>query len=52
MSFYEDLFYSYGVDLVFGGHVHAYERTHPMYRYKRDNCGTVYLALGKYEYRY
>lgn len=29
---YEDLFYAAGVDLVLGGHIHAYERTHPVYK--------------------
>eukprot|EP01098_Paradermamoeba_levis_P003194 TRINITY_DN1485_c0_g1_i2.p1 TRINITY_DN1485_c0_g1~~TRINITY_DN1485_c0_g1_i2.p1 ORF type:complete len:469 (-),score=136.77 TRINITY_DN1485_c0_g1_i2:132-1505(-) len=28
---YEELFYKYGVDMVFQGHVHAYERTKPVY---------------------
>ena len=32
MSVYEDLFYESGVDLVVSGHVHAYERTHPVYK--------------------
>ena len=32
MSVWEDVFYTYGVDLVLNGHVHAYERTHPMYK--------------------
>ena len=31
---YEPLFLSYGVDLVISGHVHSYERTHPMYQYQ------------------
>ena len=46
MSFYEDLFYDYGCDLVFAGHVHAYERTHGMYKYKRDSCGPAYITIG------
>jgi hypothetical protein len=40
------VFARYGVDLVFNGHVHAYERTHPMYRYKVDNCGPMYVTIG------
>ena len=32
MSIYEDVFYNAGVDVVLNGHVHAYERTHPMYK--------------------
>lgn len=26
--------YAAGVDLVLSGHVHAYERTHPTYKYQ------------------
>ena len=33
-SIYEPLFLNYGVDVVLNGHVHAYERTHPMYQYQ------------------
>ena len=29
---YEPLFKQYGVDIVFSGHSHAYERTYPMVR--------------------
>ena len=36
----------YGVDLVLNGHVHAYERTHPMYKYKPDTCGPIYITIG------
>ena len=46
MSFYEPLFYQYRVDFVLNGHVHAYERTHPMYNYTVDQCGPVYLTMG------
>jgi hypothetical protein len=28
----EDLFYKYGVDVYFSGHVHSYERDYPVYR--------------------
>ena len=45
-SVYEDLFYLYGVDFIISGHVHAYERTHPMYKYELDNCGPVWLTIG------
>lgn len=27
--------YAAGVDLVLSGHVHAFERTHPLYKYRR-----------------
>ena len=46
MSFYEPLFYKWRVDFVINGHVHAYERTHPMYNYQKDNCGPVYITIG------
>ena len=46
MSVYEPLFYAWRVDFVFSGHVHAYERTHPVYNYRRDACGPVYITLG------
>ncbi|GFR53263.1 hypothetical protein Agub_g16045 [Astrephomene gubernaculifera] len=46
MSVWEDVFYNYGVDLVLSGHVHAYERTHPLYKYRPDSCGPVYLTIG------
>ena len=42
----EDLFYTYGVDFVLQGHVHAYERTYPVYNNKLNPCGSVYLNLG------
>ncbi|KAG2423817.1 hypothetical protein HXX76_014977 [Chlamydomonas incerta] len=46
MSIWEDVFYEYGVDLVLNGHVHAYERTHPMYKYQPDTCGPIYITIG------
>jgi len=32
---FEDLFVKYGVDVLFTGHVHSYERTYPAYKGKR-----------------
>ncbi len=26
--------------------VHAYERTHAVYKYKRDDCGPMYVTIG------
>ncbi|KAK6122883.1 hypothetical protein DH2020_043409 [Rehmannia glutinosa] len=42
----EDLLYQYGVDIVFNGHVHAYERSNRVYNYNLDPCGPVYIAIG------
>lgn len=42
----EDLLYSYGVDIVFNGHVHAYERSNRVYNYTLDPCGPVYITVG------
>ncbi|EPS72247.1 purple acid phosphatase, partial [Genlisea aurea] len=42
----EELLYSYGVDMVFNGHVHAYERSNRVYKYRLDGCGPVYVTVG------
>ncbi|KAE8712256.1 Purple acid phosphatase 15 [Hibiscus syriacus] len=42
----EDLLYKYGVDIVFNGHVHAYERSNPVYNYNLDPCGLVHITIG------
>ncbi|KAG0623436.1 hypothetical protein M758_3G174500 [Ceratodon purpureus] len=42
----EDLLYKYGVDVMFHGHVHAYERINRLYNYKYDPCGPVYITVG------
>ena len=42
----EELLYSYGVDLVLSGHVHAYERSAPVFQGCLNPCGPVYLNLG------
>ncbi|KAK3006867.1 hypothetical protein RJ639_015532 [Escallonia herrerae] len=42
----EELLYSYGVDVVFNGHVHAYERSNRVYNYTLDPCGPVYITVG------
>ena len=42
----ERLLYDAQVDLVLAGHVHAYERTRPVYDGCVDSCGPVYLNLG------
>ncbi|XP_021907137.1 purple acid phosphatase 15 isoform X2 [Carica papaya] len=42
----EELLYSYGVDVVFSGHVHAYERSNRVYNYTLDPCGPVHIMIG------
>ncbi|KAH9118115.1 hypothetical protein AeMF1_008574 [Aphanomyces euteiches] len=43
----EDLYYKYNVNVVFGGHVHAYERTAPIYKNKINNDkGTIHITIG------
>ena len=43
---YEQLYVKYNVDFVFAGHVHAFERTHPVIDYKKNSCGPIYMTLG------
>ncbi len=40
------LYDRYAVDLVFSGHIHSYERTHPLRMGKIAKNGTVYLVVG------
>ncbi|GAB4851891.1 Purple acid phosphatase 15 [Ancistrocladus abbreviatus] len=42
----EELLYSYGVDVIFNGHVHAYERSNRVYNYSLDPCGPVHIIVG------
>eukprot|EP01018_Ginkgo_biloba_P037585 Gb_29486 [translate_table: standard] len=42
----EELLYKYGVDVVFNGHVHAYERSNRVYNYTLDPCAPVYITVG------
>lgn len=42
----EALLYSYGVDIVFNGHVHAYERSNRVFNYTLDPCGPVHITIG------
>lgn len=37
---------SYRVNLVLNGHVHAYERSRPVYQDKVDKKGIVYVVVG------
>ncbi|GAV60757.1 Metallophos domain-containing protein/Metallophos_C domain-containing protein, partial [Cephalotus follicularis] len=42
----EGLLYQARVDVVFAGHVHAYERFTRVYNDTADNCGPVYITIG------
>ncbi|XP_061336382.1 purple acid phosphatase 22-like [Gastrolobium bilobum] len=42
----EELLYNARVDLVFAGHVHAYERFTRIYDNKADSCGPMYITIG------
>ncbi|CAK8577824.1 unnamed protein product [Lathyrus sativus] len=42
----EELLYNARVDVVFIGHVHAYERFTRVYKDKSDNCGPVHITIG------
>ncbi|KAJ6830044.1 putative purple acid phosphatase 20 [Iris pallida] len=42
----EELLYQARVDLVFAGHVHAYERFTRVYNNNADECGPVHITIG------
>lgn len=42
----ENIIYTVGVDIVVYGHVHVYERSHPMYNNALDPCGAVHITIG------
>ncbi|KAK9830772.1 hypothetical protein WJX74_006451 [Apatococcus lobatus] len=42
----EPLTYQFGVDIFFYGHVHAYERSAPVYNYEVNPCGSVHITIG------
>lgn len=42
----ETLFYDHGVNIIFAGHVHAYERSHPTYQNVTNARGSVYINIG------
>ncbi|GLT89965.1 hypothetical protein SLE2022_079200 [Rubroshorea leprosula] len=42
----EEVLYKARVDVVFAGHVHAYERFTRIYDKKADPCGPVYITIG------
>lgn len=43
---YEDLLHKFNVDISFTGHVHAYERTLPIYNHKIMSSGMVTIVNG------
>ena len=45
-SYFEDLFYNYRVNAVFSGHVHAYERSFPVYNGTVQKGGIQYFNIG------
>lgn len=42
----ENMLYDAGVDMVFSGHVHAYERSNRVYDYKLDACAPMHITIG------
>ncbi|GJX82865.1 purple acid phosphatase 22-like protein, partial [Tanacetum coccineum] len=42
----EEMLYNSVVDLVFAGHVHAYERFTRVYDNNADPCGPIYITIG------
>jgi len=44
---FEEPLHKAGIDVVFNGHVHAYERTYPVYQESVDHCsGAVHITVG------
>ncbi|KAI3826115.1 hypothetical protein L1987_00158 [Smallanthus sonchifolius] len=46
MESMEGLLYKARVDIVFAGHVHAYERFNRVYNHKANSCGPVHITIG------
>lgn len=42
----EPLLYAAGVDILFAGHVHAYERSERVYNNALDQCGAMHITIG------
>lgn len=42
----EELLYEHGVDLIFNGHIHSYERSFPVFNYTRNDCGITHIVIG------
>lgn len=46
MAAMESILYAAKVDIMFAGHVHAYERAERAYLKKPDPCGILYITIG------
>ena len=42
----EPIFHQHLVAAVWSGHVHAYERSHPVFEDKVESCGATYVTIG------
>uniref|UniRef100_A0A7S2DQR4 Acid phosphatase n=1 Tax=Haptolina brevifila TaxID=156173 RepID=A0A7S2DQR4_9EUKA len=42
----EQMLYDARLDVMFAGHVHAYERSHRVFQSKTDKCAPVYVNIG------
>lgn len=42
----EPILYAAGVDILFAGHVHAYERSERVYNNALNHCGAVHITIG------
>jgi hypothetical protein len=45
-AIFEPFVRKFGVDIVFHGHVHVYERFTNVYDYRADPCGPAYISIG------
>lgn len=45
---YEQVLVTYSVDIIFNGHVHAYERSKPVFNYTVDKtgCAPMHIVIG------
>ncbi|KAL0306378.1 UNVERIFIED_CONTAM: Purple acid phosphatase 18 [Sesamum radiatum] len=46
METMEPLLHAAGVDVVFAGHVHAYERSNRVFNGRSNRCGAVHITIG------
>ena len=43
---FEPMLHKAGVNMVFAGHVHAYECSYPVYNNALDSTGAIYVTIG------